>query len=159
MTSLNFTTLRKQNYFESLIELNKAYGILKEIYYEEIYYEKEQKFICYNYSTLGSYLEEHDNRWISEIWDEKDLYFYIILDKNRNELFNGTYLEIIKTLKLTLGKIQGKLILTAFKVRKPKSEVEDVLTVTGKTTDSEKIKKLETDISEIKELLKKSGLL
>ena len=155
MTSLNFTTLRKQNYFESLIELNKAYGILKEIYYEEIYYEKEQKFICYNYSTLGSYLEEHDNRWISEIWDEKDLYFYIILDKNRNELFNGTYLEIIKTLKLTIGKIQGRLILTAFKVRKPKSEVAPVLTVTGKTTDSEKIKKLETDISEIKELLKK----
>ena len=150
MSSLNVNTLRQQYPFDSLRELNKASEILKEIYYE-----KKENFIGYNFQGIGSYLEQPNNRWIPEIWDEKDLYFYIILDKNRNELFNGTYLEIIKTLKLTIGKIQGRLILTAFKVRKPKSEVAPVLTVTGKTTDSEKIKKLETDISEIKELLKK----
>ena len=141
MSSLNVNTLRQQYPFDSLRELNKASEILKEIYYE-----KKENFIGYNFQGIGSYLEQPNNRWIPEIWDEKDLYFYNILDEDKNELFNGTYLEIIKALKSDKAKPQGKLILTAFRVKEP---------VTGKTTDSEKIEKLETDISEIKELLKK----
>ena len=148
MSSLNITTLRNQNGFDSLRELNKASEILKKIYYE-----KEQDFVGYNFQGIGSYLEQPDNRWISEIWNEKNLYFFNILDENRDEIVFGTYTQILHELKSDKAKPQGKLILTAFKVKEPK--VSPVLTVTGKTTDSEKIEKLETDISEIKELLKK----
>ena len=153
MSPLNVTTLCHQYSFDYIRELNKASEILKEIYYE-----KEHNFIGFTYSTIGSYLEKPDNRWISEIWNEKNLYFYNILDEAKNELFNGTYTQIIKAFKS--GKSDrdrpyGKLMLTAFKAKEPEPKDAHVLTFGLKTTDSEKIKKLETDISEIKELLKK----
>ena len=143
MSSLNITTLRQQYHFYSLRELNKAYGILKEIYYEEIYYEKEQVFGGeYTYYDISMYLK---GSWISEIWDEKDLYVFSILDENRDEIVFGTYTQIVNELKLErTRRCSGVLILTSFKAKEPKV-----------VSDSEKIKKLETDISEIKELLKK----
>lgn len=151
MSSLNITTLRNQNRYESLEQLQDTFNFL-----DKFYYEKEQNFgVGYTYSAIGALLEV-PNTWIGNLWDEKDLYIYSILNANRVELWAGTYTKIIKEFKSDkINKFQGKLILTAFKVKEP--EVVPELTVVDKTdkTANSEIEELKAELLEIKDLLKK----
>jgi len=142
---MDITTLRYQNHYNSLCTLNDMSELLENYYYE-------YKYNCRTctYSQLADFLDSEDCFWIRNIWSTRNLYYYRILDKNRKELFFGNFGVLIKKLK---AQESGKgpesiLILTAFKGNDPELKVPEL-------TDSEKIKKLETDISEIKELLKK----
>ena len=125
---MNIENLRNKDKFDSLLELTKVSEFL-----QTYYYEKE--------------LPEH---WIDEnILNNMDLnlYVYFILTENRNILLRGDYLEIIRKLKDISDKPSGKLYLVAYKFqdKQPNEPIK---------TDTKRIGKLESDISEIKELLK-----
>lgn len=142
---MDINTLRNQNHYNSLCTLNDMSELLYKYYYE-------QEYNCrpYTYSWLADFLDSENCFWIRNIWSTRNLYYYRILDKNRKEVFCGSFIDIIRKLKAEPNKEpRCTLILTAFKEKEPEPEVVPEL------TDSEKIKKLETDISEIKELLKK----
>ena len=142
---MDITTLRYQNHYNSLCTLNDMSELL-----ENYYYEQEYNCRPYTYSSLAEFLDSKNCSWIEKIWSTRNLYYYRILDKNRKEVFCGSFIDIIRKLKAEPNKEPiCTLILTAFKEKEPEPEVVPEL------TDSEKIKKLETDISEIKELLKK----
>ena len=142
---MDINTLRNQNHYNSLCTLNDMSELLYKYYYE-------QEYNCrpYTYSWLADFLDSENCFWIRNISSTRNLYYYRILDKNRKEVFCGNFIDIIRKLKAEPNKEpRCTLILTAFKEKEPEPEVVPEL------TDSEKIKKLETDILEIKELLKK----
>ena len=142
---MDITTLRYQNHYNSICNLNDMSELLDSYYIEQEYNCKH-----YTYSWLADFLDSEDCFWIKNIWSTRNLYYYRILDKNRKELFFGNFDVLVRKLKAEESgkKLNCTLILTAFKANDPELKVPEL-------TDSEKIEKLETDISEIKELLKK----
>ena len=126
---------------ESLKLLDDASDFLNQFYFR-----KEIEF-C---STGREFIRENlldDTKWLKEIWNYKELY-YFNLKEDGNSLFFGSYADIILGIdKIPLYRKFSELTLTGFRLKNKINYQE--------TEELKRIKKLEDDMSEIKQLLKK----
>jgi len=139
---MNIETLKNQSKRESLMDLRKTSKFLQKYYFEE-------KLSCKNrtFKEVFDCLSNLHSPWVCDIWGERNLYYWLILNEDDIILFSGeNYDDLIDKKHGNFDiKVEGNLYLIGFKFQ----DSEPI------KTDTERIGKLESDISEIKEVLKK----
>ena len=146
--NLDIIKLRNKTNIEATEELFRVSEFIDAYYFKRRIGEHEY----YSYIELLSDFKSKD-KILREIWSERELYFYCILDANKKLLFEGNYTSVCKAFNdLHYQRSDSVLYITGYKV-KDKKEGPTITECCG--CDYRKVEKLEADMAEIKELLKK----